>query len=198
MMDLILIRHGESEGNVRQVVYGHTDYPMTERGLSQLPLIAEILAKYPLEKIYTSPLVRAKVLAEEIARWRKLPLQEDERLKEIFFGRYENLDRFKVEEALGEDFYKLIGIVDHYAIPEGEHQDQFLQRIESFLQDLGKQNQACIGVATHFGVIKGVLHLLFGYDKKTLRSFSIKPGGILHLRVKKDKTRLMEIIQTYQ
>lgn len=39
---VILIRHGESEGNVRNVFYGSTDYALTDRGRLQARLLSEV------------------------------------------------------------------------------------------------------------------------------------------------------------
>lgn len=58
---VMLIRHGQSEGNVSNVYYGSTDFPLTETGVFQAELLREVLKPYlPIFKgIKSSNLIRA-------------------------------------------------------------------------------------------------------------------------------------------
>lgn len=196
-MELILIRHGESEGNVKGLVYGHTDYPMTEKGMQQVPKIVEITKRYNINKVYSSPLVRAKVIAQAISQDQNISLTLDDRLKEINFGDYEDMPREKVMEIVGDNYYKVVGFFDHVDIPGGEHQDDFLLRVNSFIDELLAGEDGTYAVTSHFGTIKAILHHLMGYNKVSLRQFAIKPGAIIKLTIKKDRVRMDELIQTF-
>lgn len=196
-MELILIRHGESEGNVKEVVYGHTDYPMTAKGMSQVPKILEITKRYKVDGIYSSPLVRANVIADAIGANRQLEVTKDNRLKEIYFGDYEDLKREEVVEIVGDKYYDVIGFFDHVAMPNGEHQDEFLARVQDFINELLAGKDGSYVITSHFGVIKATLNHLMGYDKKMLRQLAIKPGAVIKLSIKKDRVRMDELIQTF-
>lgn len=196
-MELIFVRHGESEGNVLGHVYGHTDYPLTEKGRSQIPYINETLKNYNITKIYSSPLVRASAIGEGISEAFGLELIKDDRLKEINFGVYEDLSREEVMEELGERYYELIGFFDHFDIRGGERQDDFLARVQNFIDELLEKEDGCYVITAHFGVIKAALNHLMGYTKKDLRTMAIKPGAVIKLTIKKDRVRLDELIQTY-
>ena len=58
---VMLIRHGQSEGNVSNIYYGSTDYPLTKIGIFQAQLLSEALKAYlPLfNGIKCSNLIRA-------------------------------------------------------------------------------------------------------------------------------------------
>ncbi|MCK4919084.1 MAG: class I tRNA ligase family protein, partial [Candidatus Pacebacteria bacterium] len=61
---LILLRHGESESNVKDVKAGQTDgYPLTQKGIEQSKKIAKILKKEKIDIIISSPIQRAKQTA---------------------------------------------------------------------------------------------------------------------------------------
>lgn len=195
-MNLIFMRHGESEGNLKEVLYGHTDYPLTDRGVKQVTVITKMLAGCQIDGIFTSPLIRAKVLAEALAESRTVPLTVDERLREIHFGVYEDMNRHMAMGRLGDDYYRVLSILDHYDIAGGEHQDLFLGRVDQFLKELLRKENGTYAITAHFGVIKAALHLLMGFDKKMLRQLSIKPGAILKLGIKEDRVRIDELIQT--
>jgi len=196
-MELILIRHGESEGNKKHLIYGHTDYPLTEKGRKQIPYIVESLGHYKLTQIISSPLLRAKAIGEGIEAAFAIPLVTDDRLKEIYFGKYEDVESKKVMALLGDTYYQLIGFLDNYQIPEGENQKDFLLRVQAFIDELLLKEDGTYVLTTHFGVIKGILNYLMGYDKKQLRAMAIKPGAVIKLSIKKDRVRLDELIQTY-
>ncbi len=196
-MELILIRHGESEGNVKGIVYGHSDYPLTEKGRAQIPYIVDALKHYSCTKIFTSPLLRAKAIGEGIAAAYGLPLVADDRLKEIDFGDYENQDSRKLIKEMGNRYYELIGFFDAFDIPGGEHQNDFLHRVRDFIDELLAGEEGTYVITAHFGVIKALLNHLMGYDKKQLRAIEIKPGAVIKLSVKKDRVRLDELIQTF-
>jgi len=197
-MELILVRHGESEGNVKEVVYGHTDYPLTDKGTSQIPHIVKTLSNYKINKIFTSPLARAKAIGLGISEAFELPISEDDRLKEIWFGKFEDKPREAVMAEIGEEaYYNLIGFFDGYDIPEGEHQDAFLKRVQSFTDELIAGDKGTYVVTAHFGVLKAMLNHLMGYSKKQLRGMAIKPGAVIKLSIKEDRVRLDELIQTY-
>lgn len=66
-MTLILVRHGESEGNIRRIMQGQLDMPLTEAGREQARLVAARIASMPVAAVYSSPLSRAFETAQAIA-----------------------------------------------------------------------------------------------------------------------------------
>lgn len=68
-MKIILVRHGETVANENKIFSGWTDYPLTERGKIQCRRLADCLKSYEdIDRIYASPLLRAKTTAKYIAR----------------------------------------------------------------------------------------------------------------------------------
>lgn len=67
-MKLIVIRHGESEADIQRVCEGRADFPLTAKGLGQARLAAAWIARtYPVDAVYSSPLLRARQTAEAIS-----------------------------------------------------------------------------------------------------------------------------------
>lgn len=58
-MKLYLVRHGQSEGNVRDLWYGRNDLPLTDLGRQQAFQVGKKLKNIPLAAAYISPLQRA-------------------------------------------------------------------------------------------------------------------------------------------
>ncbi len=66
-MALLLVRHGQSEGNARGVIQGQLDMPLTDRGREQARSVAERLRREGgVERLVASPLARAFETAEVI------------------------------------------------------------------------------------------------------------------------------------
>jgi len=67
-MDLLIIRHGQSEADILKVYEGRVDFPLTEVGYKQAMLMAEWVAGYmTIGKIFSSTLIRAKQTAEKLS-----------------------------------------------------------------------------------------------------------------------------------
>ncbi len=91
-MTLLLVRHGESEGNVQGLIQGQLDMPLTDSGRRQACAVAERLkAEGGADRIVASPLARAFATAEAIGQAVGLPVTADDRLMEYDFGEVSGL-----------------------------------------------------------------------------------------------------------
>ena len=82
---LVLLRHGESEGNAARQLVGRNDSPLTDRGRAQAAAMAGALGT--VGRLISSPLARARTTAAALAL--DLPVEVDERWIEIDYGRYD-------------------------------------------------------------------------------------------------------------
>jgi len=69
MLKIYLARHGQDQDNVRGILNGHRDEPLTALGESQAQELAQKIktANIKFDKIYSSPLIRTGRTAEIIA-----------------------------------------------------------------------------------------------------------------------------------
>ena len=88
---LLLIRHGETVWNREHRFTTHSDVPLSDEGLAQAQAAAAALAQTTIDRIYSSPLRRARVTAETIAaaQAQPPPVSVDERLTEISAGPFD-------------------------------------------------------------------------------------------------------------
>ena len=70
---ILLVRHGETVDNARQIMQGQTQGELNERGREQARQVAERLAADPVDVIIASDLRRAIQTAEIIAAPHRLP-----------------------------------------------------------------------------------------------------------------------------
>lgn len=89
---LALIRHGETPWNAEFRIQGRTDIELNERGRAQSIATAQTLRDREWHRVFTSPLRRAAVTAQLIARELQLPDPEHRHeLIERDFGAAEGL-----------------------------------------------------------------------------------------------------------
>lgn len=87
----ILVRHGESESNVRNLITSDYDgYPLTRTGKSQVEKTAEQLRGIKIGSFFTSPVQRARETAEILSNSVRLSPVLDDRIRESGMGEYNN------------------------------------------------------------------------------------------------------------
>lgn len=90
-MTLLLLRHGESQGNVERVIQGWLELPLTDRGQRQAMFAAQRLATTGAAALYTSPLLRARQTVAPVAAATDLEPIDVPDLREYCFGAAEGL-----------------------------------------------------------------------------------------------------------
>ena len=91
MREIYLIRHGKVrsvDGKKRCI--GRTDTPLDEEGRGQARALAEYFAEHPVQKVYASPLSRARETAQILADGR-YPVEIREDLAELDMGEWEDV-----------------------------------------------------------------------------------------------------------
>ncbi len=87
----ILVRHGESETNVRNLISSdYEGYPLTDTGRKQAANASEQLKGVQMDSFYTSPVQRARETAQIISETIEKTPVVDERIKESGMGKYNN------------------------------------------------------------------------------------------------------------
>lgn len=94
-MKILVVRHGETDWNKANRVQGATDNPLNETGFAQAAKTGEALKGRRIDKVYTSPLIRARQTTQEIVKALGLncPVEEAEALREQNFGIFEGWQR---------------------------------------------------------------------------------------------------------
>ena len=105
---LILLRHGNSDWNQKNLFTGWVDVRLSEQGVAEAKRAGELLAASGLtpEILYTSVLTRAiqtANLALEVADRLWIPVKRTWRLNERHYGALQGLDKAETLEKFGQE-----------------------------------------------------------------------------------------------
>jgi broad specificity phosphatase PhoE len=150
-MDILLIRHGETELNAARILQPAAT-PLNERGRGQARAIAARLAALQPAAILASDLPRAMETAARISVACGLPIASSPLLQERNFGDWRGLPY----DALGFD-----PLDERHEPPGGESAAQFAGRVALAFAEVLERWQNCAGrlvVVTHGLLIRTLLH----------------------------------------
>lgn len=161
-MDIYLMRHGETEWNRIRRLQGIADIPLNENGIAEAKRAAEGLREVPFDRIYTSPLTRARQTAEIVRGDRQIEIIETDGLKEISFGEYEGLICQKEGYNIPDpDFPRFFEDPENYRTAPGGESIQHLRErtlhfVRSVMEDPKNEGMTFL-MTTHGAAIRGIL-----------------------------------------
>src|SRR5659263_606573 len=108
---LVLLRHGESEWNAKNLFTGWVDVALSEKGLAEASRGGELLtaAGVTPDVVHTSLLRRAITtanLALDTADRHWIPVKRSWRLNERHYGALQGKDKKQVREQYGDDAFR--------------------------------------------------------------------------------------------
>jgi 2,3-bisphosphoglycerate-dependent phosphoglycerate mutase len=155
---LLVVRHGETEWNVRDIWQGQLDSPLTVTGQRQVEALAERLRGLSISALYSSDLGRCLASAQPSAAVLGLPITQDIRLRERAFGVLEGLTREKSQSKYPGIWENLTRKDPDYAPQGGESLNQKQERFDSFFSDMVLRHKGqMVLVCTHGGGVDAIL-----------------------------------------
>lgn len=184
-MRLYIIRHGETDWNVKGRLQGQSDTELNENGIRLAQITAEKMRDIPFDIGFTSPLKRARRTAEILLEGRKVPLLDDDRLKEIAFGAWEGLccrlENMEIPGGQFEAFYKRP--LEFVPGEGGETVRQVCERTREFYQELIQKpeyQEMNILIASHGCAVRALLQNVYE-DKKDFWKGHVPPNCAVNI-----------------
>jgi len=179
VLEVDLVRHGESLYNRLGKVQGHTNSPLTDLGREQARRVAEALKGRGVEVIYTSDLARALETARIIGEVVGLEPVVLEGFREIALGQWEGRP---IEEIRKEDWENLelwYSRPMEAKIPGAESLKAFKGRVlATFQRVMGEHPQGRIALVSHGGVLSVIISHVLGLDLNNLWHFRLNNASL--------------------
>jgi probable phosphoglycerate mutase len=151
---LILLRHGETAWNAEHRMQGQLDVPLSATGVWQAEQLTQALADEPIDAVYASDLVRARLTALPLAERLGLVAQRHIGLRERHFGIFQGHTVDEVAVRWPAHFAGWRAREEQWRIPDGESGREFIDRVLAALQEIvARHAGARIAVVAHGGVL---------------------------------------------
>jgi probable phosphoglycerate mutase len=133
MLTLLLTRHGLTPAG-DAMLGGQLDVPLAPEGRAEAEALSRRLAGVRIDRIIASPMLRALETAQAIARGR--PVEVEERLRELDYGRWEGLTYAEMQTRDPDLRARWEHDPAATHSPGGESGDEVAARAIGFLDDL--------------------------------------------------------------
>lgn len=166
-MNIYVIRHGQTDYNVKGLFQGQIDIPLNLEGINQAKKIANKFKNIKVDKIFVSPLTRAKQTANFISEITNVNPIIEQRLVERYFGKLEGHKSITDFESR----------IDEFNI---ERIEAVEKRVKNFLENLFKNDndKENIVIVTHATVIQIINKCLdLNYNEQNFTDFKLENAG---------------------
>lgn len=195
MLELLLIRHGQTDWNAERRIMGNEPIGLNSAGQQQIKRLAALLKPLPLESIYSSPHRRAEETSHFLNEGRNLKIEFHPDLREIEYG-----------DWIGKTFHEIRSdpnYVEYYRSPHlpvcknGESLQTVQKRGVGFIESLRKEiKKGRIVIVSHADWIKSVLLHYLNVPLSQIYQLRIDNGSLSYLTLEDKRNRLIAVNYT--
>ena len=168
-----IVRHGETEWNVKDIIQGQSDSPLTKNGINQAKKLAALFKNIKFDQVFSSDLLRAKRTAELVALEHKMVVKTSQLLRERRFGKWQGRKAQEMKKELKDAYRRRNQLAKKerflYLLDDDiETDEDMIRRFITFLRETAILFPAKkVLVVSHGGVMRKLLiHLGFAkYDE---------------------------------
>ncbi|HOF02724.1 MAG TPA: histidine phosphatase family protein [Atribacterota bacterium] len=155
---IILVRHGECQGNREGLFRGRSDFPLNENGFIQAKELGTELRKFEPVKIFTSPLSRAKETARIISKQCHIEIEICEEMNNIKLGLWEGKAKDFIARQYPEQWAIWLSEPEKLVLTGMETLDEVQQRARKGLNNIIKNHAGdTVIIISHRAVLKPLI-----------------------------------------
>lgn len=158
-MDLLLVRHGQTDWNPLRKIMGRRPVSLNQTGIGQARRLRGWLQNIPISAVYSSPMARAMETASIVVEGRDgLAVMPEEGVAEIDYGDWVGATFDDVAERYREIYDAYRFRASTVAIPGGERVVDAQKRAVAAVEKMRARHEGgCTLVVSHADVIKAVI-----------------------------------------
>ncbi len=154
---IFLIRHGQTDWNLKGIYQGHTDVDLNDTGRFQARMLSRKMLSERVDAVYSSDRARAINFACLVFGFRTINIEPG--LREIGFGVFEGMDHSAISDKYGDLHSRWIEDPFGVEIPGGEPPSDFKKRVFDVFETITKtEDGKAAAIVTHGGVINTILN----------------------------------------
>jgi broad specificity phosphatase PhoE len=177
-MNLILVRHGETDWNRTGRCQGISDVVLNDNGKKQALELGVCLKGEKISAVYSSDLARAMSTAEEIAKHHGLTVETDSDLREMDQGEFEGLLFTEIRERFADIMTQWRDSPETLRIPSGESLSEVRERaLRAFGRLCERHDGETVVAVSHNLTITTLLCEFTGIGLSGFRSFGIQAAS---------------------
>lgn len=186
-MEILFVRHGETEANLTNLYYGRLDYSLTKLGKEQAKKAGNLIRmmNFNPDRVIVSGLIRTHETLEHMG-YDIEEAEREPRINERDLGILEGYTYPQIIEMYPNLFQDWHDNWMDFAPEEGESQRIFSGRIKEFLDEL-RTYEGELGkvlVVTHGGTMKTIISIILGDVAFSFNLLEIYNCSILRVRLK--------------
>ena len=157
-MKLFLIRHGQTDWNLKGKIQGSCDIELNHTGMKQAEELSNKILEegYKFSKIYSSLQRRAVKTAEILSLATNLDYISIEGLEEMNLGKWEGLSWTDVKEKYQMEYEQWYINRRYTRTPRGESYQDLLERVLAVIHKIINENCEDVVIVTHSAVIMSI------------------------------------------
>lgn len=174
---LTLVRHGETDANVRQIWAGHSDWPLNDVGLRQAEKLREWFG--PRQPVVSSDLLRAAQTGAALGSVTQHP-----GLREMFMGAWEDLHIDEIKAGWPDLFSEVYErATDAKRGGDGESVAELMERVTSTVAELMvTHDDPHVVAVSHGSAIRSYVTEILGGSYDVFRAIGLAPNtGLTHV-----------------
>ncbi len=155
-MRIVLVRHGESWGDVESLGEANLAVGLTPAGADRARRVAEYLAlrERNVAAVFSSPVERARETAESIALALRKPVVTVPEFAEAYLGQWEGKSQREIRRAFPDEVASFFKDPEAFQFPGGETMTAFLDRTSAGLRRaIDASSGKTLIIITHWVVI---------------------------------------------
>lgn len=193
---LVLVRHGQSEWNRKNLFTGWKDPDLTEKGVEEAHAAGRLLKARGMrfDRAFTSNLIRAQrtlsLILEELGQ-EDLPTVADDALNERDYGELSGLNKDDARAKWGDAQVRLWRRSYDVKPPGGESlRDTIARTVPFYCKEIlpAVLNEQAVLVSAHGNSLRTLVMVLDGLNSTGISNVEIATGAALVYRLNADST----------
>jgi broad specificity phosphatase PhoE len=165
MTKVMLVRHGETDWNRKEVFRGRIDVELNQNGREQARALAEATRIFQIDAIYSSPLSRSLETAEILADVHNLDVKIADGFIDLHYGEWQGLEHRKVKEKYPDLYLRWQESPHLVRFPGGESLEDVRERALKELKTIVADHEGqTVMIVSHRVVSKVILCSIIGLD----------------------------------